>query len=204
MFTDSVRPEALELLRRLTGEPLLSSFRLVGGAAIALQRGHRISEDLVFFEHSHTLPEDLEKLLIDSYNIEEMKVSGDRGVIAGVITGVKVDFIAYPYSWLAKDEVEQDIRFADMSDIAAMKVSAIGQRGTKKDFYDLAELLNIFSLKEVLDLFKRKFPHAADLHYLQSIVYFDDAERDPDPLTTVRTIAWEKVKTQLSQAVRDY
>lgn len=45
----AVSPRLLELLTRLTRYKALSSFYLVGGTALALQIGHRISVDLDFF-----------------------------------------------------------------------------------------------------------------------------------------------------------
>ena len=46
----TIEPHTLELLRQLSGHPLNSEMRLVGGTALALQYGHRKSVDLDFFE----------------------------------------------------------------------------------------------------------------------------------------------------------
>jgi hypothetical protein len=43
-FTTS--EELLEILRIVMKVPSLTSFRLVGGTALSLLRGHRISEDI--------------------------------------------------------------------------------------------------------------------------------------------------------------
>ena len=45
----TVTPDTLELLKALMSAPELSSLRLVGGTALALQYGHRVSVDLDLF-----------------------------------------------------------------------------------------------------------------------------------------------------------
>ena len=45
----TIEPHTLELLKKLTQEPFLAKTRLVGGTALALQYGHRMSIDLDFF-----------------------------------------------------------------------------------------------------------------------------------------------------------
>ena len=42
----TVTPDTLELLRALMSAPELSSLRLVGGTALALQYGHRVLADI--------------------------------------------------------------------------------------------------------------------------------------------------------------
>ncbi len=47
---ETVDPRTLELLKRLQAEPLLQTFNLVGGTALALRLGHRKSIDLDIVE----------------------------------------------------------------------------------------------------------------------------------------------------------
>lgn len=47
--TRTVEPGTLELLKRLMSLPALRQFYLVGGTALALQMGHRLSIDLDLF-----------------------------------------------------------------------------------------------------------------------------------------------------------
>ena len=46
---ETITPETLSLLERLSALPILKNARLVGGTALALQLGHRTSVDLDFF-----------------------------------------------------------------------------------------------------------------------------------------------------------
>ena len=49
LHQETVEPRTLELLKQLQAEPLLQSFNLVGGTALALRIGHRKSIDLDLF-----------------------------------------------------------------------------------------------------------------------------------------------------------
>ncbi len=49
MFLDSLDPPTRLLFQQLGKEPLISSFFLAGGSALALHLGHSISIDLDFF-----------------------------------------------------------------------------------------------------------------------------------------------------------
>ena len=76
-------------------------------------------------------------------------MSGSKSIKIFLINGVKVDIVNYPYDWLEVAIVENNIRLASQKDIAAMKIAAITQRGSKKDFIDLYFLLQTYSLKEI-------------------------------------------------------
>lgn len=49
LHTQTLTPQTLELIQALQEEPLLQGFHLVGGTALALQIGHRISIDIDLF-----------------------------------------------------------------------------------------------------------------------------------------------------------
>jgi predicted nucleotidyltransferase len=49
LYTQTLAPQTLGLIQTLQAEPLLQGFHLVGGTALALQIGHRISIDIDLF-----------------------------------------------------------------------------------------------------------------------------------------------------------
>lgn len=205
MFTNTVRPETLELLKKLMSEPLLTNHRLVGGTALALMFGHRESIDLDLFTNEKQNPKKIEQILLkDKYLLQEYSVGEDGFAITCQVNSVKVDFVSYPYKWLEDELIIDNIRFATLNDISAMKVSAIGQRGSKKDFYDLALILDHLTIYQIMDNFKKRFNLANDFHYLQSLTYFVDAEKDFDPISTELSLAWDKVKNKIIEAVKPY
>jgi hypothetical protein len=84
-----------------------------------------------------------------------------------------------------------------------MKLNALARRGSKKDFWDLAEILDRFTIAQILDFFKLKYSSKDVMYLLRSMIYFEDAERqnDPDPL---KKITWEQVKSKIQKAVKKH
>ncbi len=81
-----------------------------------------------------------------------------------------------------------------------MKVAAIIGRGTKKDFIDMNRLLQIFSLKEILDMYMQKYPDGSLFIAIKSLSYFEDAESDPMPFMFDDT-DWGVVKANIREAI---
>ncbi len=201
--TQSVYPTTLALLKKLMQFEPLNQFTLVGGTALALYRGHRISVDLDLFTETpfdkEQLKEDLSVFFKDS-NIE-WRLESAQTIIA-FIDDIKVDIIKYPYPKL-KENVADGIRLISTGDISAMKVSAIAHRGSKKDFFDLYELLEIYSLEEILSFFSQKMPNSDTSYIIRSLTYFDDAEVQENPIM-IKSYTWELVKEKIRQVVEQY
>ena len=68
------------------------------------------------------------------------------------INGIKVDFVKMAYPILFSALQIEGVRMLDRRDIAPMKLKAVVQRGSKKDFYDIYFLLDFFSLAEIISL----------------------------------------------------
>ena len=104
----------------------------------------------------------------------------------------------YPYPLLFKTHKFLGIEIADIKDIAAMKISAIGDRGTKRDFIDLYFILNeakVLTLEEAFKLYDKKFKVLSQnkIYLLKSLVYFDNADKDKSP-KMIKKVSWQKVK----------
>ena len=188
------------MLEKLSALPVLKDVRLVGGTALALQLGHRTSVDLDFFGRINADSEELRDILREVGRVEVASVSKNINIFW--INGVKVGMVNYPYPWLDLPIVEDGVRLASLNDIAAMKVSAIVNRGTKKDFIDLYTLLLHFALDESLDMYSRKYSDGSLFIVMKSLTYFDDAETDPMP-NVLNDTTWETVKDFLRKVVRN-
>ena len=92
----------------------------------------------------------------------------------------------------------------DLRDIAPMKLKAIAQRGSKKDFFDIHFLLDQMPLETMLTLFQQKFKMYEVFHIVKSLTYFEDAEQFADPVVFDKSITWEKVKTTILEAVKTF
>lgn len=196
----TVEPATLELIKKLQSLDELKDSRLVGGTALALQIGHRKSVDIDLFM-SNTV--DVNDLLaaIQTVTNDVVLLSSSRTMRFLRVNNVKVDVVAYPYKWIDEPVVEDGITLASVKDIAAMKISAITNRGTKKDFTDLYFLLQQFTFQEIIELYKTKYPDAVMFTTLKSLAYFDDAEPEPMPYM-LENVSWEQVKTTISKLVQ--
>lgn len=204
----AVNKGTLELLKSLMTQDFLSGFYLVGGTALALQIGHRISLDLDLFSETDFNPSELRSDLEKVYSIKI--VSENKGGLNMMIkfpknSGniVKVDFVKYRYPILKPVVITDGIRFLSKEDIIPMKLAAISNRGAKKDFYDLFFLLQEFSLKEMMTLFERKYSSDNNFYVIKSITYFDDAENEADPVL-LKKVSWEKVKEFIRKRSAEY
>jgi hypothetical protein len=173
----AVEKTTLELLGRLTQEPILFSARLVGGTSLALQIGHRKSTDLDFFTNDSPDIQSIVKVLYEKYNYKAQLI-GDKATI-GFIDGVKIDVIYHPCKWLGEPLIDGGFRLATLKDIAAIKLHAITNSGQRpKDFVDIAFLSQFFSYEKIKDLAIEKYPMYDPLMFDRAIIYFDDINRE--------------------------
>lgn len=156
---------------------------LAGGTALALQVGHRKSVDLDFFTEQKSFDEKkVEKLL--SVQGKWVTTSLSDGTLYGEFLGAKMSFIAYPFFLPATPMRKYGtIAMVAPLDIAVMKIIAISQRGHKRDFFDLYWICqNVQSLSEIISRVHKQYTiHQNLIHILKSLVYFEDAESDPEP-----------------------
>ena len=130
LYFSVVSPGALELLKSLQKVNELDDFYLVGGTALALKFGHRISIDLDFFTNNEFDTNNLLMVLSNQFTIAVLAQS--KNSITLDIKGVKVDFIRHNYPLLNQIELESGIKMASMADIGAMKINSVLNRGSKK------------------------------------------------------------------------
>ena len=181
LFLETIAPSTLSLLKRLQALDHLAETRLVGGTALALQLGHRISVDLDIFG-KWDYAEDLTEIFSAVGDVEKESGTPNGKMSFFYIDGVKVDCVAYDmYKWLESPVVEDGVRLAGIKDIAAMKVNAITNRGTRKDFVDMARLLDDYSISDIFGWYREKYPLANPALAMRSLSYFADAETMPMP-----------------------
>lgn len=193
----TVHHDTLALLKTLQTIPELSQARRVGGTALALHLGHRMSIDLDVFGDIDGGSRSLQ-IAFTKQKLSFITVHTSANIYQYLIRAVQVDVVNYPYPWLVDPIVSDGITLAGLQDIAAMKLSAITNRGTKKDFVDFFFLLNIFSLDEMLTFYKDKYSSGSIFNVVQSLSYFDDAEAEPLP-KMLKPFDWTQTKTQSSR-----
>ena len=202
---ETVLPGTFTLLKDLSKLDSFQRFSLVGGTALSLRYGHRYSEDLDFFSNEsfdrQVIIDELMKIYSNRFVYQE---TGFKRALFCSINDVKVDVVYYPHPLIRPLIYEDDIIFYSDEDIAAMKIQAILGRGKKKDFWDLAVLLEKYGLSNIIDWHTEKYANQMLLISIpQTITYFDDADLSQDPICLLG-LSWEDVKNKIRSAVRDY
>lgn len=205
LYIETVEPHTLSVLKELNELPSIKDFSLVGGTALSLMYGHRKSVDLDLFSpkafKNTEVVKNLKKRFQKKFVMEQK--APPFGIFC-YIDKVKVDLVRHPHPLIRPVQQNDGIRMFSTEDIIAMKVQAVLQRGRKKDFWDIAELLNHFSVSDFIKFHKEKY-EAQNLMITvpQAITYFADAEDDEDPVS-LKKQTWKSVKQSIADKVREY
>lgn len=197
MFGKILSPEAKNALAILGREKFFRrDAYLAGGTAIALQLGHRFSYDLDFFSPVKFSAATMCRYL--ETNVPKFRLQRwARGTILGFVGNFRFSLFFYEYPLLYAPISFSGIKIARIKDLAAMKIAAISERGTKRDFVDtyfISEGGGV-SLRDAVLLFQKKYHTASDTipHILKSLTYFEDAEKDNMPVM-IEKISWEDIR----------
>jgi predicted nucleotidyltransferase component of viral defense system len=201
----AVEPRTLDVLKGLMQIPELNNFYLVGGTALALYFGHRRSVDIDLFSSAEFSNESLITPLEKKFTGFTYRNTHNPIGLFGSIDGIKVDFVKHHHHPLIeKPIVEDSIRLLSIPEIMAMKIAAIMKRGVKKDFWDIAELLNHYTVDDFITYYTKKYPSQQLLVSVPfALTYFIDAEESEDPVS-LKGQTWNNVKKFIQQKVSGY
>ncbi|MDQ1151222.1 hypothetical protein QE382_003206 [Sphingobacterium zeae] len=188
---------------------IFSTFRLVGGTALSLHLGHRESVDIDLFSDVPYGSLDFES--IDNYLKDTFSYVDHLSNIAPAMgksytigndknNSVKLDvFYADPF---IQELIEEDnIRLASIEEIIAMKLDVIQRGGRKKDFWDLHELLDKYSISQMVALHEKRYPFSHDEKtILINLINFENADNDFDPVC-LKGKYWEFIKADFEEVI---
>lgn len=205
LFYSTVTPYLHKVLKQVMKAKEFEKFRLVGETSLSLQRGHRFSLDIDLFTDEQYGSLDFK--LIDKYllkkfpylqtsNVEEVGMG--RSYFIGESAELSVKLDVYYTDHFITPIVEVDgIRLAGEQEIIAMKLDVISRGGRKKDFWDLHELCQDYTFKEMLMLHKKRYPYGHDpKHIKKQFSNFELADEEPDP-ECLRGKIWEIIKLDM-------
>ena len=206
MHRDCLSEKGWKVLRHLKGMLKKYHVILAGGTALAFHIGHRVSEDLDFFTVEEFRGESI---------ISEIRKTGypfriiseGEGYLITDVGDVKVSLFKYDYPFLEKPMMLDGIQVAGILDIASMKVIAISQRGTKRDFVDLYFILQVMPFHKLAKYMVRRFgkERVNPVHIGKSLVYFSDAESHPEPeYIKGKDLGWDNVKKFFKHHVKQF
>jgi len=188
---------------------VFSTFRLVGGTALSLHLGHRESVDIDLF--SDVPYGSLDFASIDNYLKDTFSYVDHLSNITPAMgksytigndknNSVKLDvFYADPF---IQELIEEDnIRLASIEEIIAMKIDVIQRGGRKKDFWDLHELLDKYSISQMVALHEERYPFSHDEKtILINLINFENADNDFDPVC-LKGKYWEFIKADFEEVI---
>jgi predicted nucleotidyltransferase component of viral defense system len=201
----TVEPSTFSILEQLMKAKGLESFYLVGGTCLSLLYGHRKSVDLDLFSTSDFNNEELvANLQTAKTNFIYRNIKNPIGLF-GYVDEVKIDFVKHHlHPLIDQTQLIEGIRMLSVRDIIAMKIFAILKRAQKKDFWDLAELLQHYSLAECIAAYTAKYPSQQLLIAIpHAITYFTEAEESEEPIS-LKGQTWASVKHVIQQKVSEY
>ena len=181
-------------------------FYLAGGTALALQLGHRTSVDFDFYTDQEFNSQELWNEFSSRFkNFAVSRIEPET--LSARVKEVGVSFFHYPYELLKPVVRFGVIDLAVIEDIAAMKIAAVVQRGTRRDFVDIFYLLQRYAIKDLVVWKVKKYSGYKQMLILKGLIYFDDAEEE-DLARGIKILdksfSWEKAKQGIFEAVKAY
>lgn len=203
--TEGLAKKQLNVLKQLGSNVQARGYYLGGGTALAIYFGHRISVDFDWF-----IPIQMGDALLLAQELRNAKLDFITeqiapGTLHGSISQIRVTFLEYKYP-LLKSPVywdEMNCSLASLEDLACMKLSAVAQRGARKDFCDIYALgTKHIPLKNMLNLYSKKFNIQDLSHILYGLAYFDDAESERMP-RMLWNVKWAEIKRTILGWVKE-
>jgi len=202
MFTKTLLPDTFRAIQLISGVHEIKKAYLAGGTALSLQIGHRISVDLDFFTRQEFNEKELSEKLS---SIPKFVQDGTaKWTVWGKISQTKFSMFYYKYPLLEQTVQFEGIQLASLADIAAMKIHAIEERGTRRDFTDVYFLSKKYPLEDMLNFYQKKYSVLEDHFYsiFRALDYFEDAEQEHQMPKMLITVSWEEVKEYFRKEIR--
>lgn len=207
---ETVTPLLKRVLDDIMENPIFEPFYLVGGTSLSLRLGHRESVDIDLFTNASYGSLDFsifEKFFQDNYNYyyctdKTNIVSFGRSYYIGdsESNSIKVD-LYYHDEIIDPCDVVDNIRIASLDDVVAMKIDVISRIGRKKDFWDLHELINTYSIPQMLDLHQQRYEYTHEREQIISnFTNFSSADEELDPIC-LKDKEWELIKLDFVEMI---
>ena len=209
MYWNTVSPLLKQVLIDLMSEELFSSFRLVGGTALSLRLGHRISVDIDLFTDAEYASIDFKEIrsflenkyqYCSSRNLDNVAFGTYFEVGNSKEDFVKID-LYYTDEFVFDSVYYDSIKMASESEIIAMKLDVVLRNGRKKDFWDLHYYLDKVNLDEMISFYEKRYPYNDEIQNIQKqLVNFELADADFDPLCLFDK-SWELIKLDFVEII---
>jgi predicted nucleotidyltransferase component of viral defense system len=205
LYYNTVSPLLLCILKTLMAAKEFDAFRLVGGTALSLFRGHRESADIDLFTDADydsidfgSIDSFLRKTYsyVDTYEYTVIGLGKSYYIGHNKDDSIKLD-LYYTDRFIQGIKLIDEIRLATVEEIIAMKIDVVSKGGRKKDFWDIHELKDDYPIEKMLALHEKRYPYDHDqLKIKKSLSYFKSADDDFDPVC-LKNKHWEIIKLDM-------
>jgi hypothetical protein len=166
-------------LRKLQGETAFRDYFLVGGTALALQIGHRKSDDIDLFTQNELRIPEIDAYLKQHHGGRYQLLNSQNMIYQVMIDEIKVDFVHHPFELVEPAFHDSQITYLGKKDIAAMKLHAIETSGNRaKDFVDIFFLLKEMPLEKMFEYYRKKYSTDNIFNAKRSLIFFDDVPEE--------------------------
>lgn len=209
-------PQTAKIIEAISRLYSIKPYLLVGGTALSLQLGTRLSEDLDFMSWRKTKTEKREvdwplikKELAEIGVIENMELL-DMDHVEFLVNGVKISFYANPNYSPVKNEISliNNLRLADLVSIGAMKMEVLLRRSKFRDYYDIYSLVEAgCNMKEMMDLALKYSGHRLKSKNLMAMLTRSErflADEKFKTLKPVYDITPKEIETRLKAELHKY
>ena len=210
LFYKTVSPLLLGVLKTLMASKEFDKFRLVGGTGLSLYRGHRESVDIDLFTDAVYGSINFDKIdsflrsnyrYVDTSNNDIIGFGKSYFVGESENNSIKIDLF-YTDEFIDEVTLIDAIRLGSVEEIIAMKLDVIQRGGRKKDFWDLHELMDEYSIDKMFSLHKKRYPYGHDKVVLKNnFTQFENADGDFDPVC-LREKHWELIKVDMLDFIK--
>lgn len=210
LYWNTVNNALKDALLLLMQSPIFDQFRLVGGTSLSLQLGHRMSIDIDLFTDAPYQSIDfnqIDEFLKDNFSYVDasfgMLVANGRSYAIGksIWDNVKLD-INYTDPFIKEFKFMEGVRLATIEEIMAMKMEIIQSAGRKKDFWDIHEVLDHYSIEQMIALHEERYPYGHNRELIiKNLINFTKADKDIDP-ECLRGKHWELIKLDMLELTK--
>jgi len=199
---ETITPGMHRVLKALMETPKLRHFRLVGGTALALQLGHRISVDLDLFTDQTTDFSNLKNILPAKFPSATFLAQSVHGQ-TWAIEGVKCDLFDWKVPFSQAPVRVEKLRLASLDDLAAYKLESFSERKSEKDFRDIAEILHHLTFEQVLETFRKRYPFMQTGVVIPPLLSPESVIRDFN-IRMLKKESFEKAAARIQKAIKSY
>jgi hypothetical protein len=204
---ECVSERLLALTRQIEGETIFKDYFLVGGTALALQIGHRKSDDIDLFTKNELQIPEITNYLTQCHRKKFQILNSQTMIFQVMIDGIKVDFVHHPFELVEPAYHNSEITYLGKKDIAAMKLHAIETNGSRaKDFADIFFLLEEMPLEKMFEYYRKKYTTDNIFNAKRSLGFFDDVPKESwNGIRFVnRKITANMIKKNILSAIQKY